>query len=94
MSAQVVGFDKGQWLTRPARVAAGAGVSPQLTRWTVRMQLQLPDAAPLPLTLHVWGLCSSDATQRARAEFFGTWATLEDRRRMALRVLEVLQEGV
>jgi len=42
----------------------------------------------------VWGDCSLDAVGRARDEFYGAWATLADRERLPLRVVEVRQVSV
>ena len=63
-----------------------------LQRWFVRMVVEgeawrecwKHDA-------HVWADSSSDAVGRARDDFYGTWATLADRQRLPLRVLEVRQ---
>jgi hypothetical protein len=43
---------------------------------------------------HLWAYSSTDAVHRARADFYGTWATQADRERLQLRVLEVLQVAV
>lgn len=67
--------------------------APQLTRWLVRLVLQVPDQAAQRLELRVWAYTSTDATRRARAEILGTWSADVDQARQ-LRAAEVLQEGI
>ena len=66
-----------------------------MRRWFVRMVVEgagLGDA--WKHECHLWAFSSTDAVLRARADFYGSWATAADRERLPLRVLEVLQEGV
>lgn len=66
-----------------------------MARWLVRMHVDgslwgdtwLHDA-------HVWAYSSCDAVERARSDFYGTWATPGDRTRLPLRVVEVSQVAV
>lgn len=66
-----------------------------MTRWCVRMVVEGHAwRDQWRIDQHVWAYSSADAVLRARADFYGTWATADDRQRLPLRVLEVLQEGV
>lgn len=66
-----------------------------LQRWYVRMVVD-GEAWRSVWTheVHVWADSSTDAVGRARDEFYGSWATLADRQRFPLRVLEVRQVAV
>ncbi len=46
------------------------------------------------LDVHVWATLSTEAVEKARAEFFGNWASAGDRIAFKPRVVEVLQEAV
>ena len=66
-----------------------------LKMWTVRFEADGGDwERPWRWESHVWAFSSTDAVARARAEFYGNWASYEDRVRLPLRVLAVLQEAV
>jgi hypothetical protein len=66
-----------------------------MSRWLVRMVVDSSGLVdPWKHDVHLWAYSSTDAVLRARADFYGTWATAADRERLPLRVLEVLQEGV
>lgn len=66
-----------------------------MTRWEVRMVVEGEAwRESWHHTVHVWAESSTDAVGRARDDFYGTWASLEDRRRLPLRVLEVCQLAV
>lgn len=69
------------------------------SRWLVRMVAEGEAwiayfGEPWPMDMHVWAVSSSDAVARAKADFFGSWATPADRQAVTLRVTEVLQEAV
>lgn len=64
-----------------------------MSRWLVRMVVD-GVADTWKHDVHLWAYSSTDAVLRARADFYGSWATAADRERLPLRVLEVLQEGV
>lgn len=63
-----------------------------MARWFVRMVVELDP--PWPIEVHVWADSSTDAAGRAREDFFAGWATIADRQRYPLRVLEVRQVAV
>lgn len=63
-----------------------------MARWLVRMVVDVEPA--WPIETHVWADSSTDAVGRARDDFYVGWATLADRQRYPLRVLEVRQVAV
>lgn len=67
-----------------------------MARWLVRMVVEGEGwkGEAWKHDAHVWAFSSSDAVGRARADFYGSWASPADRERMPLRVLEVLQVDV
>lgn len=69
---------------------------PRMTRWTVRFATGADGewVADFQWDTHVWALSSIDAVGRARLDFYGSWASYQDRQRWPIRVVAVLQEGV
>ena len=66
-----------------------------MTRWLVRMLVEgTLWGEAWKHDSHVWAYSSGDAVGRARADFYGTWASTADRERLPLRVIEVLQVSV
>lgn len=73
-----------------------------MSRWLVRMVVDTDrNCAPHQAVIsawqietHVWADSSLDAVGRARDDFYVGWATLADRQRYPLRVLEVRQVAV
>jgi len=86
--------------TRPGDIRVPFAAYPSkpvqpLTRWAVRMEAAGGDWSRVWTWQHrVWAFSSTDATERARAEFYDGWATYEDRQRFPVRVVAVLQEGL
>lgn len=66
-----------------------------MTRWEVRMVVEGEAwRDSWSHVVHVWAESSTDAVGRARDDFYGSWATLEDRQRLPLRVIHILQVAV
>jgi hypothetical protein len=85
-------------LTSPGATAPLAKVPANIERltpakWAVRMMVDAPGRQYLHDVV-VLASTSEDATEQARANFYGQWATKADRDRMPLRVVELLQVGV
>lgn len=65
----------------------------RLAKWRVRLEVG-GHTTTKEHDVIVLAYSSEDATQRARADFYGRWATQADRERIPLRVLELLQVDV
>lgn len=64
-----------------------------LTRWRVRLAIDgLTYFSEYEVLVLAYS--STDATERAKADFYGRWATPADRECIPLRVIEILQVDV